>query len=82
MFRSRSVIPRGQRVDAGGKSKVLQCRNQPNACFNSCKEINSMPVANLQDAFATEFEIDTAQNLYKVKTAVPCFQATFVHTRE
>lgn len=41
-----------------------------------------MPVANLQDAFATEFEIDTAQNLYKVKTAVPCFQATFVHTRE
>lgn len=41
-----------------------------------------MVVANLQDGFTDEFEIDTAQYLHEIKTALPRFQAAFVHIRE
>lgn len=41
-----------------------------------------MALANLQDALATKFEIDTAQDLHEIKTTLPRLQAALVHTRE
>jgi hypothetical protein len=50
--------------------------------FNSWVDIYDVALANLQDAFAAKFKIDTAQDLHEIKTALPCFQAAFVHARE
>ena len=41
-----------------------------------------MALANLQDAFTAGLEIDITQDLYEIKTALPRFQASLVHTRE
>ena len=41
-----------------------------------------MALADLQDAPVAKFETDIAQDSYEIKTALPRFQATFVHARE
>ena len=43
---------------------------------------NCTALANLQDAFAAEFEIDTTQDLYEIKATLPRLQTTFVYARE
>ena len=50
--------------------------------FNLCVGTNWMALANLQDVFAAEFEIDTTQDLHEIKATFPCLQATFVHPGE
>jgi len=41
-----------------------------------------MTLADLQDVLASKFEIDTAQDLHEINTALPRLQTTFVHARE
>ena len=41
-----------------------------------------MALADLQNVFTTQLEIDAAQDLHEINAALPCLQTTFIHTRE
>lgn len=41
-----------------------------------------MALANLQDVFTAQLEIDATQDLHEINAALPCLQTTFVHTRK